>query len=263
MKYRLSFLLGVAFLATSGFAQNSFDQGGGLPGYSSEPQNLPAAPQTGWQPQGFQPQSGTNEHDIPQNDQTDHLDRLMQMERQDFGVPPTDQLHNGPMHGMTPASIPGGQVITTKGLVALVQGQQAPYLLFHVLDWPEALPGAIPAVGAAMPGSFNDQNQQAFGQYLQQITQGNTQIPLVFYCASLECWMSYNASLRAIKLGYQNVLWYRGGLDAWKRAGFQTVQLGGPQQPQQQPPQQQPRQQQPWQQAPQQGQQSWQPQNWQ
>ena len=32
--------------------------------------------------------------------------------------------------------------------------------------------------------------------------------------------MSYNASLRAIALGYTNVLWYRGGIEAWKQAGL-------------------------------------------
>ena len=74
-------------------------------------------------------------------------------------------------------------------------------------------------VWASQPGSFNDQNQQAFGQYLQQVTQGNAETPLVFYCLSSHCWMSYNASLRAINLGYRNVLWYRGGIEAWKAAG--------------------------------------------
>ena len=38
--------------------------------------------------------------------------------------------------------------------------------------------------------------------------------------------MSYNASLRAINLGYTNVLWYRGGIEAWKQAGL-PVQSSG------------------------------------
>jgi hypothetical protein len=37
------------------------------------------------------------------------LDRMTQAERQDLGVQPTKQLHGGPIHGLTPASIPGGQ----------------------------------------------------------------------------------------------------------------------------------------------------------
>ncbi|MEY8838101.1 rhodanese-like domain-containing protein, partial [Cribrihabitans sp. XS_ASV171] len=154
------------------------------------------------------------------------LDQLAQYERQDFGVPPTQELHSGQMHGRTPASIPGGQVLTTKGLVELVQSQQTPYLLFDVLGSGETLPGAIPAVQAAQAGSFQDQTQQMFGQFLQQATRGNQEVPLIFYCASIECWMSYNAALRAINLGYRNVLWYRGGLAAWKQAGGPTMQGG-------------------------------------
>jgi 3-mercaptopyruvate sulfurtransferase SseA len=67
--------------------------------------------------------------------------------------------------------------------------------------------------------------------------------------------MSYNAALRAINLGYTNVLWYRGGIEAWQQAGLpvqpaQQFGQGGPQQPNQQYPQQQyPQQPQPQQQG--------------
>ncbi|MFN0025136.1 MAG: rhodanese-like domain-containing protein [Parvularculaceae bacterium] len=170
-----------------------------------------------------------------------NLDQLMQMERQDYGVPATKQLHNGAMHGPTPASIPGGQLITTKGLASLVQGKQAPFMLFDVLGGPQTLPGAIPAVVLAQPGSFNDQVSQQFGQNLQQATGGRKDTALVFYCLSTQCWMSYNAALRAINLGYTNVLWYRGGLEAWQQAGLpvqQAQQFGPPPQRAPQQPQQ-------------------------
>jgi PQQ-dependent catabolism-associated CXXCW motif protein len=194
------------------------------------------------------------------------LDQLAQMERQDYGVPATRSLHAGQMHGPTPSSIPGGQVVTTKGLVSLVQGKAAPYFLFDVLGGPEVLPGAMPAVWLAQPGDFRDQTQQQFTQMLAQGTKGRKDIPLVFYCLSTQCWMSYNAALRAINAGYTNVLWYRGGIEAWKMAGLPTQraqQQGYSQQPQQQPQQGYPQQGYP-QQQPQQGypqqQQGW-PQN--
>jgi PQQ-dependent catabolism-associated CXXCW motif protein len=160
------------------------------------------------------------------------LDQLMKMERQDFGVAAAPQLHNGAMHGPTPSSIPGGQLITTKGLIGLVQAKQAPYFLFDVLGGPDVLPGAIPSVWMAQPGSFNDQVQQQFSQAMQQGTKGRKDTVLVFYCLSNHCWMSYNAALRAINAGYTNVLWYRGGIEAWKAAGQQTqpAQQQGPQQ---------------------------------
>lgn len=147
------------------------------------------------------------------------LDAQMAAERQDFGVAATSRLHAGAMHGPTPTSIPGGQVITTRGLVELLKGEQVRALVFDILGGQEMLPGATLAVPAAQAGSFTDRTQQEFGQFLQQMTQGNKETPLVFYCLSTHCWMSYNASLRAINMGYRNVLWYRGGIEAWKAAG--------------------------------------------
>lgn len=147
-------------------------------------------------------------------------DQLGLLERQDYGVAPSEQLHTGEMHGPTPASIPGGQIVTTKGLVDLVRGGQAPFLLLDVLGGPEIIQGAQYAVPAAQPGSFSDQTQQQFGQFLAQATGGSKQYPLMLYCLSTQCWMSYNAALRAINLGYTNVLWYRGGIEAWKQAGL-------------------------------------------
>ena len=150
-------------------------------------------------------------------------DASSQAERQDFGVPAASELHAGALHGPTPASIPGGQLITTQGLVELRRNAQARALVFDVLGGPQTLPGALAAVPAHRPGSFDDATQREFGQFLHKVTQGRKDTPLVFYCQSIQCWMSYNASLRAIRLGYSQVLWYRGGVEAWKRAG-QPVQ---------------------------------------
>ncbi len=158
---------------------------------------------------------------------TAELDAQMAAERQDFGVAATSRLHAGAMHGPTPTSIPGGQVITTRGLVELLKGEQVRALVFDILGGQEMLPGATLAVPAAQAGSFTDRTQQEFGQFLQQMTQGNKETPLVFYCLSTHCWMSYNASLRAINMGYRNVLWYRGGIEAWKAAGQAVVPAGG------------------------------------
>ena len=144
------------------------------------------------------------------------------MEQQDFGVAPIQQLHTGAMHGPTPTHIPGGQVISTQALYVSMQQQQGKLLVFDVLGGMEGLPGAQNAVAASQAGSFSDRTQTEFGNYLQQVTQGNKATPLVFYCQSAQCWMSYNASLRAIKMGYSQVKWYRGGIEAWKAAGLPT-----------------------------------------
>jgi rhodanese-related sulfurtransferase len=199
-------------------AQDSFGQAQQLPQQQQQlpPQQAPLPPQ---QPAGGGPAPGG----FGQNQGgAANLDALTQLERQDYGVAPTQQLHAGQFHGPTPASIPGGQVITTKGLVELMRGGQAPVLVLDVLGGAEMIQGAQYAVPAAQPGAFNDQTQQQFVGYLQQATNGNKQHPIVTYCLSTQCWMSYNAALRAINAGYTNVLWYRGGIEAWKQAGMPT-----------------------------------------
>lgn len=225
-----------------GYGQQPYGQpqpgyGGQPPGFGGQPGHAPQSPY-GQQPQpgfGQQPQYGQG----PGRGGMPDLDALAQVERQDFGVPPQSELHAGAPHGPTPNQIPGGQVITTKGLVELVQKQDVPALVFDVLGGPQTLPGAMPAVAASQAGSYQDQMQQQFGAYLQQATRGNKEVPMVFYCLNPQCWMSYNAALRAINLGYNNVLWYRGGIEAWQQGGLpvqQQQQMGYGQQPQGQYP---------------------------
>lgn len=141
-------------------------------------------------------------------------------ETQDLGVAPTAQLKSGGLHGPTPSAIPGGRLITTPELAQLLRDGSAQALVFDVLGGPQHLPNAIPVVPASQPGNFQDAVQREFGQYLQQATQGRKDRPMVFYCQSTQCWMSYNAALRAIALGYTKVLWYRGGIEAWQQAGL-------------------------------------------
>lgn len=145
-------------------------------------------------------------------------DKLSMMEREDFGVAPVRTLHSGAMHGPTPASIPGAQVITTAGLLDL-QRRQIPHVIVDVLGAPDMLPNAIPGAWLSQPGTFSDEVQMRAKQMLMQATQGRQDTPLVFYCMSPQCWMSYNAALRAVNAGFTNVLWYRGGVEAWRRGG--------------------------------------------
>lgn len=228
MKKAISLALALA-LATSlpAFAQNGFGQtpntGGGFGGNTGGGfgTGTMAPPNTGFGSNTGVPQQDPNAALIAQ------LQQMTQLELQDYGVQPTPQLHDGAMHGPTPSSIPGARVITTAELFQLVMGGNQPYMIFDVLGSNQTLPGAVMAVNAAQPGSFQDQTQQGFGQFLQQVTGGRQDAALVFYCASTQCWMSYNAALRAVNLGYRNVLWYRGGLEAWTYAGLPTMPAGG------------------------------------
>lgn len=42
----------------------------------------------------------------------------------------------------------------------------------------------------------------------------------IFYCNGAECWKSYKACKAAVKAGYTNVYWMRGGIPEWKAKGL-------------------------------------------
>ncbi len=142
-------------------------------------------------------------------------------EAQDFGIAATRKLRpSQQLHGPTPTSIPGGKVIATRQLSEMLQRGQDNVLLLHAYGAPEHLPGAQAVAPASQGGRFDDQVQREFGQYLRQASGGDTSRMLVVYCAGPQCWGSYNAALRAIHMGFRNVYWYRGGIEAWGQAGL-------------------------------------------
>jgi PQQ-dependent catabolism-associated CXXCW motif protein len=119
----------------------------------------------------------------------------------------------------TPMFLPGARRITTPELLEV--GPQS--LLIDVLDDTDhhiTLPGAVhmPGAGNYGGGRFNDKLQKKFAKALAGVTNDNLDRQLVFFCYGAECWESYNAALRAINMGFHNVLWYRGGLESWKDA---------------------------------------------
>jgi PQQ-dependent catabolism-associated CXXCW motif protein len=79
--------------------------------------------------------------------------------------------------------------------------------------------------GAGRGYSFDDPIEERLGRKLGQLTGGNKETPVVAFCLSAHCWMSYNATLRIVQLGYHNVYWYRGGREAWKAAGLPLANL--------------------------------------
>jgi rhodanese-related sulfurtransferase len=46
---------------------------------------------------------------------------------------------------------------------------------------------------------------------------------IIFFCGSSKCGRSLNAVRIAQQCGYFRVLWFRGGFEAWKTAGFPYV----------------------------------------
>jgi PQQ-dependent catabolism-associated CXXCW motif protein len=86
-----------------------------------------------------------------------------------------------------------------------------------------SLPGAVWSPGSGKGNSLDDGLQRAVARLLEHLTGGSKAAPVVVFCLSKTCWLSHNATLRAVALGYSNVYWYRGGRNAWLAAGLKTA----------------------------------------
>jgi PQQ-dependent catabolism-associated CXXCW motif protein len=80
------------------------------------------------------------------------------------------------------------------------------------------IPGSIWLVNVGY-GALGEQMENYFRRSLEDLTAGDRDRPLVFYCL-MDCWMSWNAARRAVALGYAGVHWYPEGTDGWAAAGL-------------------------------------------
>lgn len=145
-------------------------------------------------------------------------------EDKDWGVPPTKVLRTVGYHGPTPTQIPGGKVITTGELQELMGQESRPYVI-DVLGGGvhRTIAGAFWMLGSG-PGDMSKDEEERFAKAIAAFAGGDKGRAMVFFCVDNECWLSYNAALRAIALGYSNVMWYRGGIAAWRAAGNMMAQ---------------------------------------
>ena len=146
----------------------------------------------------------------------------------DYRIPAQSTLQAN-VGSATPLDIPAGRRVTTEQVRELMAGDANP-ILVDVLESAHGrtLTGAhwIPAIGRA--GEFTDAHQVNGKTAIDSLTGGDTGRALIFYCIGANCWESYNATLRAAAMGYTNLHWYRGGLQAWEDAGLPMQALGAP-----------------------------------
>lgn len=145
-------------------------------------------------------------------------------EDRDWGVVATSRLRQEPYHAPTPRQIPGAAVVRTLELRAMLNGPTPP-ILIDVLSGEDhlTLAGAVWLAGAGRGENFIDRLQSELTPLLAKLTDGDKGRAMVFFCASAECWLSYNAALRAVAAGYTKVYWYRGGIEAWVEADLPTA----------------------------------------
>ena len=157
---------------------------------------------------------------FPQNPQPS---AAFSFEDADWGVEATTTPKTPPHHANTPTTIPGGRVIRTLELKALIESNTQ-VVVIDVLDTATrtSIPGAFWLSGAGDSQFFHAEKVR-FSAALEKLTNRDKTRPLVFLCLSSKCWLSYNASLHAIEAGYRDVIWYRGGTNAWTGASLERT----------------------------------------
>jgi DNA-binding winged helix-turn-helix (wHTH) protein/TolB-like protein/tetratricopeptide (TPR) repeat protein len=147
-------------------------------------------------------------------------------------------------HAPTPLGAPGVALMRTAELAELMKpgdsGQSAatdaarPIVISVVRrgSFDIAFPGAV-----ALPDHFawgnagskgNADQRRALKAWVDGLLGGNTARRLVTMGWSAEYWNARNLAIELADLGYANVAWYRGGLEAWDAAGLPTTRSGGP-----------------------------------
>ncbi len=137
----------------------------------------------------------------------------------------------GAYRSPVPASLSGATVVDTQTAAGL--REQGGVSFIDVLPRPpkpENLPegtvwrdkprnsiaGAVwlPNVGF---GQLPAEGEHYFRQGLSEVTAGDLDHPLIFFCLA-DCWMSWNAAKRALGYGYRKVYWFPEGTDGWAEA---------------------------------------------
>lgn len=147
-------------------------------------------------------------------------------------VPEPQKYRGEPYRAPVPETLAGAEVIDAETAIALhAEGRAAFVDVLPRKTRPEGLPDgtiwqepphlSIPrAVWLWNTGyqALSQQEEVRLRTGLDRLRQDDPERPLVFFCRP-DCWMSWNAARRAIEWGYEPVLWFPGGSDAWTEAG--------------------------------------------
>jgi len=124
----------------------------------------------------------------------------------------------------TPRISDGLRTLKTVELAKMMASAVRPVLIDVTEGEPhDTLPNAwwIKGAGLAQP---DGDIRRRLGALLEGLTAGDKTASLAFFCGDARCALSLTAARRARELGYPNILWYRGGVAAWKDARLPTLE---------------------------------------
>jgi adenylate cyclase len=156
-------------------------------------------------------------------------------EEDDAGPPITAEMRpTGPFGRTTPIGAPGVSTIKTSELRALIvdgegsPGGEVPPLLVST-DCSDCLDIAIPGTVFVRDAYRNevqdDEKRQVLKTFVDSLLHGNQARRVITFSWNAGGWGSRNLAIELVALGYPNVAWYRGGLEAWDVAGLPVTKL--------------------------------------
>lgn len=124
------------------------------------------------------------------------------------------------MLNTTPTTLPGAKVVTAAEAQALIAGGMAVYDVRIEEEYKKAhIPGSRSLTyqeSSAKEVGFDPGDDQ--WQLNRLPKDKNT--PIIVYCDGTICWRGYKSAVMAVKAGYKNVHWFRGGFPEWREAGM-------------------------------------------
>jgi rhodanese-related sulfurtransferase len=119
----------------------------------------------------------------------------------------------------TPTTLSGGKVISADEAKAAV-GKAAFFDMRKALSYGKGhLPGAVPLPYDQKSDKSADFDAAKDKFDMSQLPK-NKSDAVVFYSDGPTGWKSYKAAVVAIRSGYTNVMWFRGGSAEWEGKGF-------------------------------------------
>jgi tetratricopeptide (TPR) repeat protein/DNA-binding winged helix-turn-helix (wHTH) protein len=152
----------------------------------------------------------------------DHVD-----EDADAGLPVTAGLRSSNLHAPTPLGAPGISTIRTAELNTLIgrqggEADDAPLVLSTVSSCciDIAFPGAVPLPTAFLRVPMDAGELRSLKTWVDGLLGANSTRRLITVSWNAEWWQARNLAIELANLGYPNVSWYRGGVEAWDVAGL-------------------------------------------
>ncbi len=120
----------------------------------------------------------------------------------------------------TPASLSGVTVVTAEKAKSMADNGAM------IVDARVANEYVVECIKGAVSVPYKEKSEKSVDFHSHMDSFDLAKLPadknksLIFYCNGPACWKSYKASVVAVKAGYKNVYWLRGGIPEWKAKGL-------------------------------------------